>query len=792
MRIKIQLFVSLLFLSFCMQAQIMPGFHTDNYSGVYSLGFNPAEIVDSRYKVHVNILSLGGTFSNNYIGLKREAIIGDYNAIFSDSMFQDKYLVERLDGKTKAAYASLDLGLPSFMLTFGKKKERAIGFQYRLRTNINVNGVDERTARQTYNELDIPELLSVGIQNKNFSLQASVWNEIGLTYGQEVLNKGPHYLKVAGTLKLIQGLGSAYMYSDNMDIVFPTDSTLTVNNSDVKFGYSEIFSSIAEGPAAVYRNTRFGFGADLGVVYEFRPKHASYKYELDNNPDYMDPRKNKYKLKIGLGVTDLGYASYARARGYDGDFYANVNDINLEREFQQSFEDFENTGLTAFADTLNVLITLNRSSEDFYNVTLPTRINLYADYNIWKGFYVNFTASIAPGYDQLFSKTSGLSEFSLTPRFEHKWFGVYLPFSINTHGNMHFGTGFRFGPLVIGTYDITPFLGKSLVESGNFYLAMSVPIYRPLKDKDKDHVSDKFDKCLDAVGTWASSGCPDRDKDGIVDINDICPDVPGLPKFKGCPDTDGDNIIDKDDRCPEVAGIVEFEGCPDTDADGIEDSADKCPELAGLPVFDGCPDTDEDGVEDTQDKCPTTPGSKEFAGCPDSDQDGTSDNEDACPQTAGPLDNKGCPYTDTDNDGVLDKDDDCVTTPGLVENKGCPAVVPQPLAETNFEVFEFELEKAILKPASFPTLDKIVGLMKASATMKIKVVGHTDNTGAAAFNMLLSKQRAEAVQKYITSKGIDKSRLVIEAYGQEKPVADNKTAAGRRKNRRVEIKIIAQ
>ncbi len=115
-------------------------------------------------------------------------------------------------------------------------------------------------------------------------------------------------------------------------------------------------------------------------------------------------------------------------------------------------------------------------------------------------------------------------------------------------------------------------------------------------------------------------GNRDRDKDGILDKDDKCPDTPGLPEFQGCPDTDGDGVPDPDDQCPTVAGPVENHGCPwpDTDGDGVIDKDDACPTVAGPAENQGCPwpDTDGDGILDKDDACPTVPGVPELNGCP--------------------------------------------------------------------------------------------------------------------------------------------------------------------------------
>jgi outer membrane protein OmpA-like peptidoglycan-associated protein len=734
------------------KAQNNLGFHTDNYAGVYSLGFNPAEIVDSRYRFHMNIFSLSQTFSNNYIGIKRKALFSEREAAFEDDNFSDNYLVERLNGRNKGVYQQLDLGvLPSMMFTFGKKKQQAIGLNFRVRTNINANGIDERTARQSFNELTIVDLQNISIQNRNASIQAAVWNEAGLTYGREVMNTGKHYLKAAGTFKITQGLGSAYFYSDNLDVTFPSDTSMTVTNSDIKFGYSEVFSTIPEGAGDVFNNIKLGFGGDFGLVYEFRPKIDDYKYEMDGDPDFLDPRKNKYKLKVGLGITDLGSTRFSRARGVDADFYADRSDIWIDEAFGDAFSDFGNSGLQGFADTLASLFVQRQTDKDFYRMTLPTRINAYVDYNIWKGFYANFTASLAPGFVRNPEKTRAISEFSVTPRFEHKWIGFYLPVSVNSHGNVHLGTGLRMGPLVVGTYDITPLAGKATIYDANFYMALSMPITRKLRDKDGDHVSNKKDKCKKEKGTWATLGCPDVDE---------CIENPAL-----CNDTDGDGIVDAEDECPDVAGLPEFGGCPDTDGDGIPDHLDECPEEAGLEEFGGCPDTDGDGIPDHLDDCPLVPG---------------------------PKDNRGCPYLDTDGDGVPDKDDDCPNTPGPASNRGCPEIEEEVKQVLNvaFDNLEFESGRAIIKSSSFPTLQRLAQVMKDNPTFKLKLSGHTDNVGRDEANMQLSIDRANAVKTYLMNTGIEEKRFITEGFGATRPIADNNTAEGRQRNRRVEMEIV--
>ena len=102
----------------------------------------------------------------------------------------------------------------------------------------------------------------------------------------------------------------------------------------------------------------------------------------------------------------------------------------------------------------------------------------------------------------------------------------------------------------------------------------------------------------------------------------------------------------------------------------------------------------------------------------------------------------------------------------------------------------FDFDKAVLKPEGKAKLDDLVGKVKDINLEVIIGVGHTDSVGSDAYNQKLSVKRSEAVKAYLVSKGIEKNRVYTEGKGEKQPVADNKTAEGRAKNRRVEIEVV--
>jgi outer membrane protein OmpA-like peptidoglycan-associated protein len=265
-----------------------------------------------------------------------------------------------------------------------------------------------------------------------------------------------------------------------------------------------------------------------------------------------------------------------------------------------------------------------------------------------------------------------------------------------------------------------------------------------------------------------------------------------LFKFGGR-DTDGDGIYDQDDECPETPGLPEFNGCPDTDGDGIEDRKDACPNTPGLAEFNGCPDTDGDGIIDSEDACPTEAGPKSNNGCPivDRDGDGVNDPDDACPDVPGPAANKGCPWPDRDGDGVFDKDDACPDVPGTVANKGCPEVSIEIIKQLNdySKTILFDTNKSTIRQVSYAVLQNIKDIMVEYPNADFVIEGHTDSDGSDAYNQTLSNSRAASVVTYLTSIGMSADRMSSVGYGESRPIATNKTRAGKQQNRRVEISL---
>jgi OOP family OmpA-OmpF porin len=213
------------------------------------------------------------------------------------------------------------------------------------------------------------------------------------------------------------------------------------------------------------------------------------------------------------------------------------------------------------------------------------------------------------------------------------------------------------------------------------------------------------------------------------------------------------------------------------------------PRKRSTPEGDGkLADRDGDGIPDEKDNCGDRP----------EDKDGFEDAD-------------GCPDIDNDGDKVLDVADKCLNVPetynGFADDDGCPDTVPAELDQLRgtIEGLIYAEAETSVRQSAKPTIEKIAKLMLAHPSVRLVVIGHTDDREAkqfagepvqgqpapdvAALSADLSRARASMVKNTMVTMGIAATRIDVEGHGAEKPVVDNNTPRNRLANRRVEIKL---
>src|ERR1051326_8506979 len=192
------------------------------------------------------------------------------------------------------------------------------------------------------------------------------WAEYGFTFARNIYQSGTNFIKAGITLKLLQGLGAAYMFVDNLHYDFQHHDTLSLFNSDVNYGHSTNFE-LSPNSAKYKYISNINFGGDLGVIYEYRPDPKDYEEEMDGEVQTMS-WENKYKIKVGAALVDLGYIKYQKGV-YSHDFNANTQ--NWYTHNIQLTDTSNKNVIANLDDTLRKRFTM-ASADKYFKMNLPT------------------------------------------------------------------------------------------------------------------------------------------------------------------------------------------------------------------------------------------------------------------------------------------------------------------------------------------------------------------------------------------------------------------------------------
>ncbi len=277
-------------------------------------------------------------------------------------------------------------------------------------------------------------------------------------------------------------------------------------------------------------------------------------------------------------------------------------------------------------------------------------------------------------------------------------------------------------------------------------------------DPDRDGLTNDEEK---QIGTDPNN--PDTDGDGLKDGEEV--HIYHTDPLKW--DTDGDGLSDGDEVLKYHTDPLKY----DTDGDGLSDGE----EVLKYHTDPLNKDTDGDGLTDGDEvlKYHTDPLNK------DTDGDGLTDGDEVLKYHTDPL------KMDTDGGGMPDGKEIQLGLNPLDPSDDVPIInVGERII---LEGVNFETGKTVLLPTARSILDQVAASLMKYPEAEVAIHGHTDNVGGAKYNMKLSVGRAEAVKGYLVKKGIAGSRITTKGFGFTKPIADNSTAAGRAKNRRIEF-----
>jgi hypothetical protein len=439
---KLKLLITLLLLSTILtnlKAQSYVGFAVDNYSGVHSLISNPSNVVDSRLKADINIISVSAFGGSDYFGIDVSNIIKSEGSIDIESD------TEKFPSDANNFFLNADVLGPSFMFNLSPKS--SIGVVSRVRAFFNLNNISGELYENISDNFDIGEDFDFNSENLTGTIHA--WAEVGLVYGRILVDNENSFLKGGVTLKYLQGAGGVFLNSPNFTGQYnATNETLTTTG-ELQYGISQDF----DNSDIDFSNLTAGFGADVGFTYEFRPNVGL---------DSVTRKHNKYKLKIGASITDIGSIDYKGS-------VVTTYDLNATADastFNEDTEEFLDNNYTSSEETIA------------QKINLPTAFHFLADYHIMNKLYISLQTNLSLVKKNSTHSNSIINSVTLAPRLETKWFSLYSPVSFREYGDFAWGAGLRFGPLMIGSGSMLSNLLSDSSKTTDAYIGLKIPLYQ--------------------------------------------------------------------------------------------------------------------------------------------------------------------------------------------------------------------------------------------------------------------------------------------------------------------------
>lgn len=445
-------------------AQEYQPFSISTMAGVSGINFNPSSIADTRYKVDILLGGINLNAGSNYVGLNRDLLF--QSSLWDDTESKDELIDYHYNGKDIFANLNMSISLPSFMISVGDYS--AIGFSSGIRSIINADNLTEEMASLLTEGFDYEPTMHRNLTNPNLNFQVHSWAEYGLTFARVIpliLNK--HFIKAGITLKYLQGIAAAYVYTPELRFIQNGRDSVSLLNSDVYYGIAGDIDNL-KGLESI-SNPRFGLS--FGFVYEFRPEIDNYTYESDDRKNLVRFDADKYLLRVGVSILDMGSIYYLKEFGSQ-DFRATTYDWKVN--------DIEANSLSEIGEIISEQFGLDPLKKEKFKMKLPSVLNVNIDLKMTESVYLNFN----PVFRLMTVDKDNPSmafynnTYTFSARYDREYFGAALPVTFDESGRMKAGIALRLGPIWLGSNSlITTFTG-SRVYNADFYAMAKIPIFR--------------------------------------------------------------------------------------------------------------------------------------------------------------------------------------------------------------------------------------------------------------------------------------------------------------------------
>lgn len=446
-------------------AQSFNAVHGSNYTGSLNVANNPASIVNSAYVWDITILgSQYQTISNAINGRNFPSNILRLNSPYSLNNGNFK----------RAAAANFNIRLLNARISLGKSRAIAFG--------LNMRGYTQaKTGTFNYNDSVKGARTFIYYNQANRDLSAdmasSAWAELYGSYGATLMDRSNDRLNAAFTVKVMKSISGAYLSLDELGVQMPSleeSDAYELVSGVAAFGYSRnhddalTASGLTAQPGQLFSKGKLGISFDAGVEYFIKSDGVDEVFE--------DPRPDDYLWKIGISLLDVGWNNFdysQHSRRVSG-----VREGVTGNELQEKFGTIN--GIGSFSDSLATIVNESAVLNGKFRIINPMRLKINADRYLAGNFYVNGELSVnlssLLAKDKLYVEESQL--LTITPRWETRQIGIYMPLQYNRQGNVWVGGAVRLGPFLAGTHHLLNAFSKSNKISGGAYIALIISPFK--------------------------------------------------------------------------------------------------------------------------------------------------------------------------------------------------------------------------------------------------------------------------------------------------------------------------
>jgi hypothetical protein len=468
--------------------QQMAGIVGSNYAGTFSIYANPANVVDSRYKVYVNLAGLDFFVGNNALKWQAPYSLVSYATSQALNNKKKQWQPENIGTINRPTNKNLNniVQMMGPAILFSINDKQAVSISSRGRSFTNFKGVSSELMSLFVHAPGSSQRAAAG-QNQSLAVNFNNTVEIALNYGQDIALNNTEAIKVGLSVKRIIGLSNFHFVAKDSDFQLVTafdpnnvlyEGVLNLQKLNARYGYSDERRGVEDfnfrpgywlGKPSPGRT----YGFDIGLVYESRPdiqKHTSRRL----GKVVTDMTQNKYKFKIGAALIDIGSVKFDNTA-----YVSNYQSVTQNRlVFENNMTVFPlRSMVNGINQSLNTDVNSNRYK---FRSHLPTTLHLSGDVHVQKNYYVG--AHLVQNLH--LGKGVGMtmpSSVSVTPRYESKWLDLALPLSLlNNYQLLTLGMAARLGPVFVGSDNLQGLFGIGKPRGSNLYAGASIPIYHKL------------------------------------------------------------------------------------------------------------------------------------------------------------------------------------------------------------------------------------------------------------------------------------------------------------------------